>query len=127
MEMEQDTTRTTVKTYVPAYQKHEWEDHAKDLDMSLSEFVRCMVQAGRSEINLDVQESGSPHPNPGGNDLEKDIRTILENGPTDFQGLSDALRDKLEDELEETLSSLQTHGVIEQQPRGDFVLVNKEG
>ena len=42
-----DTERTAVKTYVPAYQKREWKDHAEELGMSQSEFVRTMVQAGR--------------------------------------------------------------------------------
>ncbi|SNZ04586.1 hypothetical protein SAMN06269185_0611 [Natronoarchaeum philippinense] len=43
-----DTSRTAVKTYVPAYQKRRWADHADELGMSQSEFVRTMVQAGRS-------------------------------------------------------------------------------
>lgn len=42
-----DTSRTAVKTYVPAYQKRLWADHADELGMSQSEFVRTMVQAGR--------------------------------------------------------------------------------
>ena len=40
--------RTSVRTYVPEYQKEAWAAHADELDMSQSEFVRTMVQAGRS-------------------------------------------------------------------------------
>lgn len=43
----ESTERTTVQTYIPAYQKDQWREHADRLDMSLSEFVRTMVQAGR--------------------------------------------------------------------------------
>jgi len=39
--------RRSVKTYVPEDQKAIWQDHADDLGMSQSEFVRTMVQAGR--------------------------------------------------------------------------------
>ena len=46
-EQEVDTSRTVVQTYVPAYQRAEWDEHAEDLGMSRSEFVRTMVQAGR--------------------------------------------------------------------------------
>ena len=46
----EDTSRTQVRTYVPAYQKSEWESHADELDMSQSEFVRTMVQAGRTRF-----------------------------------------------------------------------------
>ncbi|MFT4957036.1 MAG: hypothetical protein ACI9EZ_000344, partial [Halobacteriales archaeon] len=42
-----DTERSVVKTYVPAYQKALWQRQAETLEMSQSEFVRTMVQAGR--------------------------------------------------------------------------------
>lgn len=48
---EPDTSRSVVKTYVPAYQKAEWQNHADELDMSQSEFVRSMVQAGRRSFD----------------------------------------------------------------------------
>jgi|GEM_PF-99889 len=50
-ERDADTSRTAVKTYVPAYQKRLWADHADELGMSQSEFVRTMVQAGRSDFS----------------------------------------------------------------------------
>jgi hypothetical protein len=45
-----DTERSVVKTYVPAYQKERWQRQAEQLEMSQSEFVRTMVQAGRREF-----------------------------------------------------------------------------
>jgi len=50
---EGDTERVTVRTYVPKYQRDEWDDHAEDLDMSRSEFIRTMVQAGRRTFGND--------------------------------------------------------------------------
>lgn len=69
---ESDTDRVAVRTYVPAYQKERWREHAEELNMSQSEFVRSMVQAGRRgfgtedvEVRGDPQqsksESNSPH------------------------------------------------------------------
>ena len=56
---EVDTTRTSVKTFVPAYQKDEWKRHADELDMSQSEFVRTMVQAGRRDFDLEPVEASA--------------------------------------------------------------------
>ena len=39
--------RKVVKAYVPAYQKERWQEHADELGMNQSEFVKCMIQAGR--------------------------------------------------------------------------------
>jgi len=55
-----DTSRTAVKTYVPAYQKRLWADHAEELGMSQSEFVRTMVQAGRSDFSPPEETTGEP-------------------------------------------------------------------
>jgi hypothetical protein len=44
--------RVPVTTRVPGYQKEAWLDDADELDMSQSEFVRTMVQAGRRELGL---------------------------------------------------------------------------
>jgi hypothetical protein len=47
--------RTVVKTYIPKYQKEMWSEHANKLNMSQSEFVRCMVQAGREVYEVDQE------------------------------------------------------------------------
>lgn len=60
-ESEVDTERVSVRTYVPAYQRDAWDEHAERLDMSRSEFVRTMVQAGREFFDETAaqDESGS--------------------------------------------------------------------
>lgn len=53
--MARDDERKTAKTYIPAYQKEEWKEHADELGMSQSEFIRCMVQAGRKVFAPDEE------------------------------------------------------------------------
>lgn len=59
-----DTSRTAVKTYVPAYQKRLWADHADELGMSQSEFVRTMVQAGRHGFSPPEESAGDAGSDP---------------------------------------------------------------
>ena len=64
-EGESSTDRVSVKTYVPAYQRAEWDDHADELDMSRSEFVRTMVQAGRrgfEPTDRETRQAGQQSP-----------------------------------------------------------------
>ncbi len=72
MPSDDSTERAVVRTYVPAYQKAHWQDHADELDMSQSEFVRTMVQAGRSGFEPpestssdDASERSPEEPLPG--------------------------------------------------------------
>lgn len=44
--MERDE-RVSMKVRLPQWQKEQWVDHADRLDMTHSEFLRSMVQAGR--------------------------------------------------------------------------------
>jgi len=67
-----DTERSVVKTYVPAYQKQRWQRQADELEMSQSEFVRTMVQAGRRGFE-----------GPAGDDERNDGSTERESEPTD--------------------------------------------
>ena len=124
---EVDTSRTTVRTYVPAYQREEWDDHADELDMSRSEFVRTMVQAGRrgflDEADPDPPDSeggtddpvqgGSPDANPGGSPLEEQVLAVLsESEYLSWDELLAALTDDLEAQLESTLQELQAEGRV---------------
>jgi hypothetical protein len=109
-----DTERAAVKTYVPAYQKAEWQAHAEDLDMSQSEFVRSMVQAGRREFDLDPVEEEDSDANPRGQDLEGRVLGILRSeGPKPWDELLANLTADIEDRLDETLSDLQSENRIE--------------
>jgi hypothetical protein len=109
-----DTERAAVKTYVPAYQKAEWQAHADDLDMSQSEFVRTMVQAGRREFDLDPVEGEDSGADPRGYDLEEVVLDVLRSGGLkSWDDLLAQLTEDIEDRLDETLSDLQSENRIE--------------
>ncbi|WP_121823553.1 DUF5805 domain-containing protein [Halostella salina] len=114
-----ETERTVVKTYVPRHQKEQWTDHADDLDMSQSEFVRTMVQAGRRGFDPDdtpsngdepaSEEPGSPGSNPRGSALEDRILSVLDSGAyRDWDELVEALTGDIESRLEDALQDLQS-------------------
>lgn len=112
--MAQSDERKVVKTYVPASQKEVWENQAASLDMTQSEFVRTMVQAGRRNFDFDAAEARSEPSNPQGETLEDRVVAILESaGPLAW----DDLHEHVSEELEETLDRLQTANVIHHNPR----------
>jgi hypothetical protein len=130
-----DTTRTAVKTYVPAYQKDEWQRHADRLGMSQSEFVRTMVQAGRRGFDVpqrpDADGGGATRDdraNPEGGrdstDLESRVLDALsaeEYQPWD--ALVTSLTDDIETRLDDALQSLQAAGEIQYSGRaGGYAL-----
>ena len=47
-----DTERVAITARVPAYQKEEWVKEADKLDMSQSEYLRTLVQAGRHDLGI---------------------------------------------------------------------------
>lgn len=129
--------RATVRTYVPKYQKERWQAHAKELDMSQSEFVRTMVQAGRSGFEPpdsagspqrgsdgNPEEGRSSDTDPGGNSLEDRVIEVLETGDHfDWNELLSALTDDIEQRLDDTLQDLQSAGRVRYSGRhGGYVL-----
>jgi len=136
--MSQDgTERTSVRTYVPEYQKSQWQEHADELGMSQSEFVRTMVQAGRKgfepELSAELQERPQsvtleePHPSdatPGVDALKDRVVEVLEDGRHyDWDELLAALTDDIEQRLDETLQDLQSAGRVRYSGRhGGYVL-----
>jgi len=124
-EQDVDTSRTTVKTFVPAYQKAEWKRHADDLDMSQSEFVRTMVQAGRrdfdvepvggSESNEDSSASGDGDETDDDGDRGFEERTLSVLSASEYRSWDDLverLTADVEDRLDETLQRLQTENRV---------------
>jgi len=119
-----DTSRARVQTYVPTYQKEEWSTHADELDMSLSEFVRSMVQSGRrgftgpeTAIETDEAEKGGgdhhSDADPQGQRLEDRVLSILADGTSyDWDELVEAVTDDVEAQLDETLQELQARDEI---------------
>lgn len=136
MSTDDGSERTVVRTYVPAYQKSEWRGHADELDMSQSEFVRTMVQAGRSGFEPSEQatsggepdstavEPPSPDATPGGQGLEERVlETLADGGHYDWDELLTELTDDIEQRLEETLQELQSSGQVSYSGRhGGYVL-----
>jgi len=110
-----DTERTVAKTYVPRYQKEIWQREADDLGMSQSEFLRTMVQAGRSEMGLNGETEGT---NPGGSGLESRIRALLREGPRDWEQLVA----EFTTDLEATVESMQTEGELRYSQDEGYIL-----
>ncbi len=131
MSEEAETERSTVMTYVPAYQKSEWKAHAEELGMSQAEYVRTMVQAGRKGFELDSQspdlEGSSPPYDPGGSGLERRVLDVLDSAEhLSWDELVESLSSNFEDRLEETLESLQDDNRIRYSGReGGYRLVDQ--
>ncbi|WP_232701660.1 DUF5805 domain-containing protein [Halobacterium wangiae] len=116
--------RAVVKTYVPPDQKEAWAEHAEQLDMSQSEFLRSMVQAGRRGFLADREEGGSEDATPGGQGLEdRVLSTLSAEGVVSWGQLVEELSGDFEDRLDEAVQSLSDAGEIRFDPRRDgFVL-----
>ncbi|WP_423751480.1 DUF5805 domain-containing protein [Salinirarus marinus] len=123
-----DTSRTAVKTYVPAYQKERWRDDAERLDMSQSEFVRTMVQAGRREFDVPETADASSEQSDDGDVFERRVRAALsESDHRSWDELVDRLTGGIEDRLESTLQELQAVNDVQYSGRHDgYTLVTDE-
>lgn len=125
--MSQQDDRTVVRTYVPEYQADEWAEEADSMGMSLSEFVRSMVQAGRNDLGLEESTAGTPvNPaepgsggaTPGGEPLEDRVLQTLDKAETrSWDDLVDALAGNFEDRLQEALDALMESGRIKMDHR----------
>lgn len=115
--------RAAVRTYIPEHQKEEWDEDADSLDMSRSEFIRCMVQAGRHGFDL-LPESVEEPANDGG---ERNVEFVLEALREEPYLSFDQLLERGEAELANRLDTLMEAGVIRYRPRRDgFVIVDEE-
>lgn len=109
-----DSDRVAVKTYVPRYQKEAWQAQAAAMDMSQSEFVRSMVQAGRRGFDPGPENPDSAGATPSGEGLEDRVLGVVSSeGPLEWDELVGELVDGFEDELEEVLQSLQAENRIQ--------------
>lgn len=137
-----DTERTVVTTYVPAYQKETWTAHAEELDMSLSEFVRSMVQAGRRGFGAgeraddsqhsqggrtaDAEEPPSADATPGGDTRKMVLRALEAEQPLEWEALVREAIGDLEADVEESIEALQQENQIMHSGReGGYVLVEE--
>lgn len=117
--------RAVVKTYVPADQKAAWTEHADELDMSQSEFLRCMVQAGRRGFDLEPVETGSPAVTPGVDGPKDRVLEVLDAGEyVGFDRLVEALTADIEARVDDLLASLVAEGrVRHSNVEGGYALV----
>ncbi|MDZ7850793.1 MAG: DUF5805 domain-containing protein [Halodesulfurarchaeum sp.] len=123
-----ETDRAAITTYVPAFQKEEWETDADELEMSQSEFVRTMVQAGRRGFgDTEPDEPDSPGSNPRGNVRETVLQTLETNGDLTWEELFEKVANDLESKLENTVIELQEEGKITHKPRnGTYTLIEEQ-
>jgi len=135
-----DTERSVVTTYVPAYQKEAWKTHAEELDMSLSEFVRSMVQAGRRGFGAPEETGDSRHADdgrpadaeeppvadatPGGDIRRMVLQALDEDGPLTGEEIVEAVVGEWRSDIGDTLEQLETSGSIRRPALGnEFELV----
>ena len=124
-ESDVDTERTVVQTYIPAYQREEWDRHAEQLGMNRSEFVRSMVQAGRRGFGAETDDNTETDEGPSEStpSLEERIRAELATKPQSWDELLSEIAGDIETRLEETLTQMQARNQIRYSGReGGYVL-----
>ena len=122
--------RRSVKTYVPAEQKDRWREHADELDMSQSEFVRTMVQAGRRGFStVESEKAAEPDltgSDPEGESLEARVETALADGPLSWEALVETVVGDFEDRLADALDALQDRNRVRYNGRkGGYTLTDE--
>lgn len=120
-ETESNTDRTSVMTYVSPAQKQEWVTHAETLNMSQSEFVRTMVQAGRrdftvpdrSSITTETASRNTDSTNTQTNSLRaRVIDALTADTYHEWDELLAIVSENIEERLDKTLAELQEASVI---------------
>jgi hypothetical protein len=125
---ESSGSQAVVKTYLPEAEKAAWVEHAEELDMSQSEFVRTMVQAGRRDFDVDPYpeldtesersegETDARDGESGGegseSDFEARVYEFVESEPRSWEELREAMTEDLEERLEAALESLQAENRV---------------
>lgn len=119
-----ESDRTPVRTYITEHQKGIWDEEADSMDMSRSEFVRCMVQAGRRDFDLSEGNDEKPVDDGGG---VRDVDYVLDEFRDEPARSFDQLLERGEVELGNRLDALMEAGVIRYRPRRDvFVILDEE-
>jgi len=131
---EADTDRVGVRTYVPRYQRDEWDRNADELGMSRAEFVRTMVQAGRRGFEFDdpgtegdAERTAVHDATPRGHGFEDLLLDLLDGEHRSWNELVAGLTDDIEDRLEESLTELQRRNRVQYNGRhGGYTLIDDE-
>lgn len=119
-----DDDRVAVQAYLPRYQREEWRSHADELGMSLSEFVRVMVQGGRRGIDSvmapETRSGASADHNPWGERLETHLLEALSADQyLTWDELVAEVTNRIEDDLETALEQLQEQNSVVHNGRED--------
>lgn len=126
-----DTDQKEVRVSVSAYQKAQWREHADELGMNQSEFVRTMTQAGRRGFAVDTDEAGqagSEDETPGVDGLEDRVFDVLDDDYCSWDELVESLIKDIEGDLETTLQRLQRENRVQYSGRhGGYTLRNVDG
>jgi hypothetical protein len=125
-ESERDTETKRVQTYIPAYQKEIWSEHAGTLGMNQSEFIRSMVQAGRRGYLTGPDVAGGHGPGEGdaGEPAFPDI--VRERALAVFRAVDHVTRDELQEVLtEDVTEALDT--VLDDLQQENAVLRRRDG
>jgi len=128
-----DTSRTVVQVYVPAYQRDAWDEHAAKLDMSRSEFVGTMVQAGRRGFGAEpaggTGEAPAEDTLPGGDSQlrERILESLEAEGCLSWEELLAEVTGNIETRLEETLQELQDEDTVRYNGREGGYLLDEPG
>ncbi|MFB6362149.1 MAG: DUF5805 domain-containing protein [Halobacteriales archaeon] len=116
----------TVKTTVSPDLKAAWADDADHFDMSQSEFVRTMVQAGRHWFDLESSKDRSPGANPRGNALEDRVRAILrEHDEVPFEDIVDEVANGIERDVDAILQSFDDDGLVHHSNVDGYALIEE--
>ena len=115
MAQSDSTNRVSVKTYVPEYQKQHWVNHASELGMSLSEFIRTMVQSGRQPF--EIEQSAPIDVTPRVEDLKTPILDTLQNGPASWEEIAESVIGDIESDVEREVQKMVKSGEIVISPR----------
>jgi hypothetical protein len=127
--VDEESETVSMKVHVPRWQKDEWVTHADQLDMTQSEFLRSMIQAGRLNIGQSrTDEIGSPDATPGGDDLEERVLDVLRgSGYLTWDDILAGVMDDIEERLEDALDAHQKDNRIQYSGRNGGYTVTVGG
>lgn len=138
--MSGEDERVSVQTYITATQRDRWREDAGELDMSLAEYLRTMVQAGRRGFDLTDDDGGSAgstpvveegafrDATPGVDGLKSRVHEVLlEAGVADWDELLAEVTGDVEERLDGALESLQSEGRVRYSGRDGGYTVVEDG
>lgn len=127
--MDGEAEWVSMKVRVPQWQKNEWVSHADQFDMTQSEFLRSMVQAGRSGVREpETDDPGSPDATPGDDGLEKRVLDVLRgSGYLTLDDILSELTDDIEEQLTDALDTHQKNNRIQYSGRNGGYTVTGDG